>query len=124
MDTVPRAEATTGRGWYVALVFALLLAFRIGATPHGLWVDLDVYIAGGNALLDGTPLYDVRVADLPFTYPPFAGVLFIPLALLPLEVTRLLVSLLFPRSRGALRGSPSRVFSIACGRGRDLRSRG
>ncbi len=50
---------------------------------RGIWVDLDVYVAGGRAVLDRTPLYDVSVHGLPFTYPPFGAAVFAPLALLP-----------------------------------------
>ncbi len=54
--------------------------------------DLTVYLAGADALLDGTSLYDsVEVQSgslvLPFTYPPFAAVLMIPFALMPFSVT-------------------------------------
>lgn len=45
--------------------------------------DLDVYRHGGQQLLDGQPLY---ATELPgggwFTYPPFAAIAFIPLALM------------------------------------------
>ena len=49
------------------------------------FVDLGVYRLGGTAILDGRPLYDVLYApyDLPFTYPPFAAVVFVPLAVVP-----------------------------------------
>lgn len=49
-------------------------------------VDLKVYRLGGSALLDDTStLYSARLSDiaLPFTYPPFAGLVMIPVALLP-----------------------------------------
>jgi alpha-1,2-mannosyltransferase len=55
----------------------------------GIWVDLDVYRAGGAAVLDQAPLYDIRVEDLPFTYPPFAAILFVPAALAPEVLARL-----------------------------------
>ena len=35
--------------------------------------DLDVYRAGGHAVLHGHPLYDVRLGQLGFTYPPLAA---------------------------------------------------
>lgn len=62
---------------------------------HGVWVaagaelgDFKVYVAAGQAVLDGKPLYEPWKAALPtiagtFKYPPFAAVLFVPLALLP-----------------------------------------
>ncbi|WP_432946355.1 glycosyltransferase 87 family protein [Kribbella sp. CA-253562] len=52
-------------------------------------VDLKVYRLGGTTLLDqASALYDVRLAGtpLPFTYPPFAAVMMVPLALVPWPV--------------------------------------
>jgi len=72
--------------WLVALAVggALLIVFG----PQG-WIDLQVYRLGGQAWLDGTQVYGVllpaaRDQWLPFTYPPLAAVLFVPLTLLPL----------------------------------------
>jgi alpha-1,2-mannosyltransferase len=46
--------------------------------------DLEVYRMGGRSLLDGESLYDTRFwfANMPFTYTPFAALVFVPLALL------------------------------------------
>lgn len=51
---------------------------------HEVFVDLDVYRLGGRALLDGQPLYDLKLihTNLPFTYTPFAAISFIPFAML------------------------------------------
>lgn len=49
-------------------------------------VDLDVYRTAGRSLLDGLPVYDVLTQPpqlLPFTYPPLAALLCVPLALMP-----------------------------------------
>lgn len=47
-------------------------------------VDLHVYRMGGDAVLHGNSLYSLRFAgQLPFTYPPFAALLFSALAWLP-----------------------------------------
>ncbi len=48
--------------------------------------DLLVYRAEGSAVVEGTDLYGFVVTEweLPATYPPFAAVLFVPAALLPL----------------------------------------
>lgn len=60
------------------------------------YLDLRVYIAGAQALIDGNSLYDsVNVPNqanltLPFTYPPFAAVIFIPFAILPINVALVL----------------------------------
>ncbi|WP_462416968.1 glycosyltransferase 87 family protein [Kytococcus sp. Marseille-QA3725] len=49
----------------------------------GEWpVDLDVYRWGGQLVVDGRSLYEAR-DGLPFTYPPFAALVFVPLALVP-----------------------------------------
>lgn len=52
--------------------------------------DLGVYRAGGRALFDGRSLYDGNVFwVLKFTYPPFAAVVFTPLALLTPDAAKL-----------------------------------
>ena len=58
--------------------------------PNGAnFVDLHVYVGGAATLDDPGTLYDYVYADqtpdfpLPFTYPPFAAVVFYPLHLLP-----------------------------------------
>jgi alpha-1,2-mannosyltransferase len=61
----------------------VLLAGAVGARAGGL-TDLDVYRFAGQAVLDQQPLADAREATgLPFTYPAFAAVLMVPVALLP-----------------------------------------
>lgn len=61
-------------------------------------LDLDVYRIGGQALLDGVPLYGPLPPTsigigLPFTYPPFAAMLFVRLALLPLGFSSVVTTL-------------------------------
>ncbi|GAB2868337.1 hypothetical protein GCM10022221_81560 [Actinocorallia aurea] len=54
-------------------------------------VDLDVYRTAGQAVLDGTSVYDfVTQAPqlLPFTYPPFSAILAVPMAWLPWSVAQ------------------------------------
>jgi alpha-1,2-mannosyltransferase len=56
-----------------------------------LGVDSAVYRAGAMAVLRAEPLYQpLREAppwaDLPFTYPPVAAILFVPLAVLPVQL--------------------------------------
>jgi alpha-1,2-mannosyltransferase len=54
-------------------------------------LDLDVYRSGGQAMLHGSDLYAMRAADrLPFTYPPLAAVLALPLALLPFKADQVI----------------------------------
>ena len=55
------------------------------------FIDLHVYLVGGQAVLDGEELYAVRGETGGwFTYPPFAALLFAPLALLPTGLAELL----------------------------------
>ena len=58
--------------------------------------DLDVYRQGGQAWLHGRPLYDTAAwtGGAMFTYPPFAAVLFSPLALASLETEGALLTLI------------------------------
>jgi alpha-1,2-mannosyltransferase len=70
----------------------------LGHTPYR--IDIDVYRMGGQAWLDGRPLYADGVMfhtrgglDLPFTYPPLAAVLFAPFALLSLEGASIAITL-------------------------------
>jgi alpha-1,2-mannosyltransferase len=54
--------------------------------PDQRLVDLDVYRSGGQAVLHGAPVYDFLTQPpqlLPFTYPTFAVLLAVPLALVP-----------------------------------------
>ncbi|WP_026153807.1 glycosyltransferase 87 family protein [Amycolatopsis methanolica] len=67
-------------------VVGWLLDWRLG-------VDSAVYRAGAITLLHGEPLYDANTlppepwwALLPFTYPPTAALLFVPLAILPVQI--------------------------------------
>ncbi len=83
-----------GVAWVAAVLAGLAMVWvSWGGIRTGIWVDLDVYVAGGRAVLDRTDLYAVAVHDLPFTYPPFAAALFAPLALLPVTVARVVVTL-------------------------------
>nr|WP_245650083.1 mannosyltransferase [Millisia brevis] len=80
---------------YAGPICALALIARLVMTLLGPnarnWVDLHVYVDGAARLLSGD-LYLYTYADhtpdfpLPFTYPPFAAVVFLPLHLLPFGV--------------------------------------
>ncbi|WP_443052951.1 glycosyltransferase 87 family protein [Streptomyces sp. NBC_01186] len=52
--------------------------------------DVLVYRAEGSAVWNGTDLYGFAVTEwrLPATYPPFAALLFVPVALVPLAVAK------------------------------------
>ena len=59
-------------------------------------VDLEVYRSGATAFLHGRDIYTAhpRVIPLPFTYPPFASIVFVPLGVLPDVAARVAMSLL------------------------------
>jgi alpha-1,2-mannosyltransferase len=70
--------------------FAALVCVAVGILLPMLWrhslVDLKVYRLGGSALLDDpSTLYSARMegSGLPFTYPPFAGLVMVPVSLVP-----------------------------------------
>lgn len=90
------ATTTARRLAWVPLGLALVwsvVVLTTGVTTQS-WqpgYDLSVYRDGARDLLAGRDLYDrVTVRGHHFVYPPFAAVLFVPLALLPLRVGLLL----------------------------------
>ncbi|OBJ01716.1 hypothetical protein A5660_01885 [Mycobacterium alsense] len=73
--------------WATAFCLVQLVRMRSGQPGY---IDALVYRAGGHALLAGHPLYapdfgavNHSPGGLPFTYPPFAALLFVPLAIVP-----------------------------------------
>jgi alpha-1,2-mannosyltransferase len=79
-------------GVVIALVAVAPIALHwLTNPPDQRLVDLDVYRSGGQAVLRGAQVYDVLTQPpqlLPFTYPPFAALLAVPLALLPWPVVQ------------------------------------
>ncbi|WP_258557917.1 glycosyltransferase 87 family protein [Rhodococcus sp. AG1013] len=72
----------------------LTVSFLVGNS----YIDLLVYRMGARVLLDGDDIYGALppvVGDfgLPFTYPPLAAMLFVPLALMPLGLGQLVFTL-------------------------------
>jgi len=67
--------------WFVVLAVG---ATVVGALAGG-FTDLHVYRYAGRAVLDGASVYDAHdpVTGLPFTYPPFAALAMVPVALVP-----------------------------------------
>jgi alpha-1,2-mannosyltransferase len=68
-----------------APVLVLVVGAAVAGALRGGFKDLFVYLHGGQMVLDSLPLYRAGdpVTGLHFTYPPFAAVLMLPLALLP-----------------------------------------
>jgi alpha-1,2-mannosyltransferase len=106
--TATRTEKVRATKLRVTLLRAALLVAAVGISVPSWWwrgggllpyrMDLDVYRLGGRAWLDGVSLYSSLPATavgvkLPFTYPPFAAVVFSPLALIPLGLAGLLATL-------------------------------
>ncbi|MGZ0152932.1 glycosyltransferase 87 family protein [Kribbella sp. WER1] len=84
----PSGFALPSTGWMWAL--AVLAGTAVSILLPLLWdhtgADLKVYRLGGDTILtDPSALYSARLPtiSLPFTYPPFAALVFVPFALLP-----------------------------------------
>jgi alpha-1,2-mannosyltransferase len=78
--------AVAGGATVCAAAVSWLLVAHLGATPSQRLVDLDVYRGAGRSVLDGRDVYRFLghpPQRLPFTYPPFAALLAVPLALIP-----------------------------------------
>jgi alpha-1,2-mannosyltransferase len=73
-------------------------AWRVlGHIPYR--IDIEVYRMGGQAWLDGRPLYTDAATfhtqvglDLPFTYPPLAAIAFAPFAWMPFPVASVAIT--------------------------------
>lgn len=80
--------------WLLALLAVTPEAVHALTMRGDVLVDLHVYRQAGVSLLHHRPVYaeyvNTQYALLPFTYPPVAAVLAVPLALLPLRVDGLL----------------------------------
>ncbi|MFJ9841849.1 glycosyltransferase 87 family protein [Kitasatospora sp. NPDC101155] len=98
----PEGGPATGRpnSWTIAAACAAavsLAAFVLVRHLHGAtMVDMLVYRAEGQAVVNGQDLYAMRLPgwDLPATYPPFAAMLFVPSTWFDVSTLRVLVMLL------------------------------
>ncbi len=100
---------------------ALLLVRWGGALWHWPLQDLAVYRASGGDLLAGNGLYR-SVAGLPFTYPPFAAMVFVPVHAIGPAAAAVLLSasssvgyLVVVTVTGRRLGMPSGAVLLACG---------
>ncbi|WP_164546452.1 glycosyltransferase 87 family protein [Corynebacterium hylobatis] len=96
-ESAPALPRLTGTGHRIGVILAVLASLAalwpwlIDAGPSLRYaIDIDVYREGAKAFLAGDNLYtrsyQVGGIELPFTYPPLAAILFIPLALVPYGV--------------------------------------
>ena len=82
--SVRKGRAVWSAGAVYAVSAAVCCALAARSQAH--FVDLQVYRMGGAAVLHGGRLYQLRLVWLPFTYPPFAAVVFAALAVVPWKV--------------------------------------
>src|SRR4051812_18268991 len=77
-----------------ALIVGLVLAVPVGIHQH-IGEDFHVFWQAGRDFASGHPLYhDSLPGARPLKYPPFAAMVFTPLALFSLQVAGILMSLL------------------------------
>lgn len=86
--TTTTIPSRTDRRWLLVAVLGCAALVALGAWAYGLFdgmIDLRVYRLGGSVLLDRDSLYDAQLpgSGLPFTYPPFAAIAMVPLAVVP-----------------------------------------
>ena len=84
-------QPTAGRRWVTPVVYGVLglevaAVIVFAATYNAL--DFRIYMWGGHAVLHDNRLYLALAYGHWFTYSPFAAIVFVPLATLPLAVAR------------------------------------
>jgi Glycosyltransferase family 87 len=84
-------QPAAGRRWlppvvYGVLGFELAVVIVFAATYNA--IDFRIYMWGGHAVLHDERLYLVLAFGHWFTYSPFAAIVFVPIAALPLAVAR------------------------------------
>jgi len=90
--------------WGGPVVLAVSLGLHVIAycvwPIYALQIDTLVYRFGGLRVFDGLDLYSIGrngdTVDLLFTYPPFAAVFFVPLALITDRIAQVLALIVFP----------------------------
>ena len=107
------AEGMPRRRWLAPVVYGVLglelaVVIVFAATYNAL--DFRIYMWGGHAVLDDSRLYLALAYGHWFTYSPFAAIVFVPVAALPLAVARVTWDLV---SVAALAYSCTRILQIA-----------
>lgn len=86
MSVAERGAANT-TGWLRRLPFATAVAVTVAMAVvlarSASFMDLDVYVRAARAVLTGDSLYPPATDVFPFTYPPFAALVLLPLGLAP-----------------------------------------
>ena len=131
-SAVPAATMTRRRAIQLDAVAPALLTLSVAArlawiylTPNGAMIDLHVYVGGGATLDHPGTLYsyvyssgDQTPFPQPFTYPPFAAIVFYPLHLLPFGLVAFLWQVATMAALyGAVRIS-QRLLGVPAGSGR------
>lgn len=96
--------------WAPTLAWRLFCLLTVAALGYVGWrllghvpyrIDIDVYRMGGQAWVDGRPLYADHATfptkidlDLPFTYPPLAAIAFAPFTWIPLDAASIAITAL------------------------------
>ena len=86
-------RAAAGRRWVAPVIYGVLgveiaVVIAFAATYNAL--DFRIYMWGGHAVLSGSRLYLALAYGHWFTYSPFAAIVFVPVAALPLAAARVL----------------------------------
>nr|MDT0659133.1 glycosyltransferase 87 family protein [Micromonospora sp. DSM 115978] len=107
MQTKDVRSGRSSRGLRIGLIAAVVIgALALAAVAEAIFtsdpywalrwtVDLKVYLASGEAVREGTSLYDVAIQSplygpMPYLYPPLTAILFfVPLSLLPIGTASL-----------------------------------
>jgi alpha-1,2-mannosyltransferase len=112
--------AAVGGGLVVcAVAVSWLFVVHLGAAAPQRLVDLDVYRNAGRSVLDGRDVYSFLghpPQRLPFTYPPFAALLAVPLAVVPFLVVGWIWTLGEVATTAAIVALAFRPLLARCGR--------
>ncbi len=90
---LPSQPGPGGRRWVTPVVYGLLGLELAGVIVFAALynaLDFRIYMWGGHAVLSDARLYAAQAYGHWFTYSPFAAIVFVPIAALPLTLARVL----------------------------------
>jgi alpha-1,2-mannosyltransferase len=93
ITSIPGRPGTASRRWVTPVIYGVLgleLAAVIGFAATYNALDFRIYMWGGHAVTHDTRLYLTQAFGHWFTYSPFAAIVFVPIAAIPLAVARVL----------------------------------